>query len=267
MTTPILVTGGTGTLGRHVFPRLLEAGRGVRVLTRREQVATERRDGVEHVVGDLLDGSGVEAAVRDVETVLHLAGGPKGDDRATEALVRAAEDAGVEHVVLISVIASDLIPLGYFRAKAGAERAVAESGIPHSILRAAQFHDLTLTVAQKMGAMPVVPAPGGLRWQPVDSREVAVRLVELAVGHPAGRVADLAGPESQSLADLTRRYLAVRGRRRPFLPVRIPGKAGKAYRAGDNLAAATADRGTRTWEEFLAERRPSSTICRTAGPR
>jgi hypothetical protein len=50
----------------------------------------------------------------------------------------------------------------------------------------------------------------------------------------------------------------VRGRRRPFLPVRIPGKAGKAYRAGDNLAAATADRGTRTWEEFLAERYPAA---------
>ena len=253
MTSPILVTGGTGTLGQHVVPRLRAAGREVRVLTRSEREGSE---GVEYVVGDLLRGTGIEAAVDGVGTVLHLAGGPKGDDRATEALVRAGASAGIEHLVLISVIASDRIPLGYFRAKAGAERAVVESGIPYSILRAAQFHDLTLKVAEKMGAMPVVPAPGGLRWQPVDSREVASRLVELTLGSPAGRAADLAGPEVQTLVELTRGLLAARGKRRPFLPVRIPGKAGRAYRAGANLNLATAARGNRTWEEFLAERYP-----------
>jgi uncharacterized protein YbjT (DUF2867 family) len=253
MPTPILVTGGTGTLGRHVVPQLLEAGRELRVLTRSERKETA---GVEYVVGDLLDGTGIEAAVQGVDVVLHLAGGPKGDDRATEAVVQAGARAGIEHLVLISVIASDRIPLGYFRAKAGAEQAVVASGLPHSILRAAQFHDLTLTIAQKLGAMPVVPAPGGLRWQPVDSREVASRLVELVLGRPAGRMADLAGPEELTLADLTRGYLAARGRRRPFLPVRIPGKAGRAYRAGDNLNLATAARGSRTWAEYLAERYP-----------
>lgn len=253
MTKPILVTGGTGTLGQHVVPRLLDAGRDVRVLSRTQRDASE---GVHYVVGDLLDDTGIEAAVEGVETVLHLAGGPKGDDQATDALVRAGTRAGIEHLVLISVIASDQIPLGYFRAKAAAEQAVLKSEIPHSILRAAQFHDLTLAVAQKMGAMPVVPAPGGLRWQPVDSREVASRLVELALGNPAGRVADLAGPEVFTLADLTRGYLAARGKRRPFLPVRIPGKAGRAYRAGANLNLATAARGTRTWEEHLKERYP-----------
>lgn len=251
MTTPILVTGGTGTLGRHVVPLLRAAGRNVRVLSRNPR---DPEPGVEYVAGDLLAGTGLEVATEGVETVLHLAGGPKDDDRATQALMQAAAPAGVGHVVLISVIGSDTIPLGYFRAKAGAEQAVVESEIPHSILRAAQFHDLTLTVAQKMGAMPVVPAPGGLRWQPVDSREVAARLAELTLGHPAGRVADLAGPEVHTLADLTRSYLAARGKRRPFLPVRIPGKAGRAYRAGLNLNQSDAARGTRTWQQFLEER-------------
>ena len=262
MTSPILVTGGTGTLGKHLVPLLQSFGHEVRVLSRREH---ESHDGVTHVVGDLLGDTDLEPALDDVRTVVHLAGGPKGDDRATEALVRAGANVGVEHVVLISVIASDEIPLGYFRAKAGAERAVVESGIPYSILRAAQFHDLTLAVAQKMGALPVVPAPGGLRWQPVDSREVAARLVELALGSPAGRVADLAGPEVHTLADLTRGGLAARGKRRPFLPIRIPGKAGKAYRAGVNLNLSTADHGTRTWGEFLAERFASPSAQPTEG--
>jgi uncharacterized protein YbjT (DUF2867 family) len=253
MSRPILVTGGTGTLGQHLVPRLRRSGEQVRVLTRGERADEE---GVTHVVADLLGDTEIEPALDGVTTVVHLAGGPKGDDRATEALMRASVNVGVEHVVLISVIASDQIPLGYFRAKAGAERAVVESGIPHSILRAAQFHDLALTVARKLAAMPVVPAPGGLRWQPVDSREVAVRLVELALGSPAGRVPDLAGPEVHTLADLTHGYLAARGKRRPFMPVRIPGKAGSAYRAGDNLNVATAAHGTLTWDEFLAERYP-----------
>ncbi|WP_131738465.1 SDR family oxidoreductase [Actinomadura roseirufa] len=250
MTTPILVTGGTGTLGGHVLPLLRDAGRDLRVLSRRERAPGE---GVEYVTGDLLTGDGVDAAVGGVETILHLAGGARHDDRATAALAGAAARAGVRHLVLISVVAADKVPLAYFRYKLGAERAVADSGVPWTVLRAAQFHDLALMVAEKMTKLPVVPAPGGVRWEPVDSREVAARLVELTLGEPAGRVADLSGPEIHTLADLCRGYLRAQGGRRPMLPVRVPGKLGRAYRTGANLAAEGADRGTLTWENFLTE--------------
>jgi uncharacterized protein YbjT (DUF2867 family) len=251
MTPPILVTGGTGTLGRLVVARLRGAGHGVRVLSRGQR---EPLDGVEHVTADLRTGAGVAPAVAGAEVVVHLAGGPKGDDAATRTLVRAAAAAGVGHLVCISVIGADRVPLGYFRAKLGAERAVAESGLPSTVLRAAQFHDLVLTVARKMAALPVLPAPGGLRFEPVDARDVADRIAELALGAPAGAVPDLAGPAVRPLVELCRDYLAATGRRRPTLPVRIPGGAGKAYRAGENLAGDGARRGVRTWEDFLAER-------------
>ncbi|WP_299273392.1 hypothetical protein [uncultured Georgenia sp.] len=104
-----------------------------------------------------------------------------------------------------------------------------------------------------MARLPVVPAPGGLRLQPVDPRDVAARLLELTLAAPAGRVADLAGPRVHPLDELVRGYLAARGMRRPFLPVRIPGRAGAAYRAGANLNLDTADRGHRTWEAYLDE--------------
>ena len=80
MTSPILVTGGTGTPGQQVVPRLREAGRAVRVLSRKGH---EHEYGVEYVSGDLLKGYGIEAAVDGIETILHLAGGPKGDDEAS----------------------------------------------------------------------------------------------------------------------------------------------------------------------------------------
>ena len=263
MTTPILVTGGTGTLGRHVVPLLRQAGQDVRVLSRQPR---DRGDGTDYVVGDLTTGEGVAAALRGVGTVLHLAGRPKGDDAATRNLVRAATATGaVEHLVAISVIGADRVPIGYFRMKAEVERVVAESGLPWTVLRAAQFHDLALKVAEGMARSPVVPAPGGIRWEPVDARDVAARLVELTLGGaPAGRVPDLAGPAVHALGDLVRDYLNAAGKRRPMLPVRVPGKVGRAYRTGDNLAGDSADRGTRTWEAFLAERLGSQVPAQSA---
>jgi len=249
MTSPILLTGGTGTLGRHAVRMLRDAGYEVRILSRGSHEPT---DGVHYVTGDLLANDGVEAAVDGAETVLHLAGGPKGDDVATRNLVDAAARAGVQHLVYISVIGADSVPVGWVRSKYAAEQAVAESGVPWTTLRAAQFHDLMLALVQKMSKLPVVPAPGGLRFEPVDSAEVARRLVELTQQPAAGLAPDLAGPTVYTLADLIRSYLQACGKRRPMLPVRIPGKAGRAYRSGANLARAEATRGTRTWEEFLA---------------
>lgn len=253
MTSPILITGGTGTLGRLVVPLLQEAGCDLRVLSRYHH---ESGNGIEYVAGDLLNGKNIEAAVTGVRTVLHLAGASKGDDGATRNLVRAASTVGKPRLVYISVIGADHVPLGWFRSKLGAERAVADSGLPWTTLRAAQFHDLVLSVVQKMARLPVVPAPGGLRFEPVDSREVAARLVELTLGKPSGRVADLAGPKVYGMDDLVRRYLDVRGKHRLLMPVRMPGKAGRAYRAGQNLSSEGAWRGERTWEDFLADGHP-----------
>jgi uncharacterized protein YbjT (DUF2867 family) len=153
--------------------------------------------------------------------------------------------------VYISVIGADRVPIGYLRTQLRAEEALIESGVPWTILRAAQFHDLVFTMARKMAKLPVVPKPGGLRFQPVDSREVAARLVELALGAPAGRVPDLAGPRVYPFKELVRGYLDARSKHRAIVPVRAPGRAARALRDGANLAPERAV-GRRTWEDFLA---------------
>ncbi len=250
MTAPILVTGGTGTLGRLVVPRLTAAGAKVRVLTRHPRPATD----VEYVAGDLLQGD-VTTAFEGVETVLHLAGDSKHDEQTTTAVVRAAQRAGIRHLIFISVIAAGRIPLGYFRAKYAAERVVVESGVPWTILRAAQFHQLAFIVAQGVSKSPMVPLPG-MRLQPVEAAEVADRLAELAFAEPAGLVHDLAGPQTLEMKDLIRAYLDASGKRRLTFPLRLPGAIGRAYRAGENLNLG-ADRGTLTWADFLAEKFPA----------
>ena len=254
----VLVTGGTGTLGRLVVPRLRAAGRQVRVLSRRSHQAT---DGFEYVTGDLATGDGVDAAVAGVATVVHCAGAAKGDDATTLRLVRAASGAGVRHLVYISVVGSDRVPaergldramFGYFASKLAAERVVADSGLPWTTLRATQFHQLFLTVARQLARLPVVPVAAGFRFQPVDAGEVAARLAELALGPPAGLVPDLAGPRVHAMVDLLRAYLRASGRRRPILPLPLPGRAARAVRAGAILAPDRAV-GHRTWEAFLSD--------------
>ncbi|MGY1945212.1 SDR family oxidoreductase [Nocardia asiatica] len=251
MATKILVTGGTGTLGRQVLPLLRAADADVRVLSRAERPSA---DGVRFVAGDLLRGNGIDAAVAGVDTVLHLAGDAKGDEVATANLLRAAAAAGVGHIVYISVTAADLLPLTYFRAKFAAEQAVAASGIPWTTLRAAQFHDFVPKLVDAMLKSPVLPVLGGARLQPVDVREVAARLVELTLGAPAGRVPDLVGPEVFGMRDMVRDYLTTLGKRRALLTVPVPGKAGRVYRAGENLVTDGAEVGELTWADYLAQR-------------
>jgi len=264
---PILVTGGTGTLGRLVVARLREAGREVRVLSR----DAHESQGIQFVTGDLATGEGAEAAVRGVEIVVHCAGSAKGDEVKARNLLRAASDAGVRHLVYISVVGADSIPMagridramfGYFGAKRAAEEAIAASGNPWTTLRATQFFDLSLVTAQAMAKLPVIPVPAGFRFQPIDSGEVADRLVELALGAPMGLVPAIAGPRIYDWADLIRGYLQAAGKRRAIVRVPTPGKAAAAIRDGANLAPDRAV-GRRTWEEFLAERVSSRTDARS----
>ena len=121
------------------------------------------------------------------------------------------------------------------------------------MLRATQFHDLLLMVAQQLAKLPVSPIPAGFRFQPVEANEVAARLVELTLGKPAGLVPNMGGPRACGAAELLRGYLRATRRRRLIVPVRLPGKAARAFRAGGNLAPEQAVR-RRSWEEFLADR-------------
>src|SRR6476469_6494394 len=152
---------------------------------------------------------------------------------------------------------------GYYASKRAAEIVVEASGVPYTKLRATQFHELLLTAVSALAKSPLVPVLSGFRFQPVAAAEVADRLVELALGSPAGLVDDLAGRRVRGMDELLRSYLSATGKRRLLVPVRLPGGAARALRAGAILAPDRAV-GIQTWEDFLAQRVPQAAARRAA---
>jgi uncharacterized protein YbjT (DUF2867 family) len=260
----ILVTGGSGSLGHRVVARLRSAGRKVRVLSRQQH---EPSSGVEYVVGDLEKNVGIDAAVVGANVIVHCAGVGKikQDTAQAQNLVRAAEHAGVRHIVSISVVGAERIPVksavdrsmfAYFASQRAKECVIEASGLPWTNLRATQFHDgFILAMVRAMSKLPLVVLPAETRFQPIDADEVAGALVDLALGAPAGQVADVAGPKIYESEYLLRSYLEVIGKQRAIVHMKLPGAAAAAIRAGANLAPGRAV-GTRSWEDFLADLAP-----------
>jgi uncharacterized protein YbjT (DUF2867 family) len=254
----VLVTGGTGRLGRRVVRALAADGHPVRILSR--ESAAPPVPGADVVVADLGTGVGLPEAVAGATAVVHCATDPRNsravDVAGTERLLEAARDAGRPHLVSVSIVGVDRIPVSYYRAKLAAEEAVARSGLPWTLLRTTQFHGFVEDLLGRLVRLPVVPVPRGWRLQPIDVEEVARRLADAVASGPAGRLPDLGGPEVVPVAELVRDRLRRTGRHRPVVEVPLPGALCAALRVGANLVPGNRS-GGRTWREFLDGRSPS----------
>lgn len=243
----IAVAGGTGAVGRHVVDRVRELGHEPLVLTR-------------SAGHDLVTGAGLEAALAGVDAVVDVASVQTQSAEKSRAffgsvtrnLLAAEAAAGVRHHIALSIVGSDRAPEGYYAGKALQEQLVEAGAVPWTILRATQFFEFPAQMLGQTTFGPVALIPT-TRSQPVAAREVAARLVDLAVDAPAGRVRDLAGPREERMADLARRWLRANGKRTRVVEFPLPGTFGRALRDGTLLpAAGAADLGTQTFDEWLA---------------
>ena len=253
----ILITGGSGVLGRELVARMAGPNRSIRVLSRRHDLTLPR--GARLLRGDLSSGQGVDEAVEGVDVIVHCATSPykktwETDVEGTRRLIGAASQAPPRHVIYVSIVGIDRIPLRYYKAKLAAEALVRESGLPWTILRATQFHDLVLKSMQDLTWSPLFPVPKGFSFQPIAAGDVADRLVALARDKASGRVSEIGGPEVRDTTDLARAYLERVGMKRAVVPVPIPGRVAQAFRSGANLSPHHPE-GKLTWDEFLQSRR------------
>ncbi|MFB9904895.1 NAD(P)H-binding protein [Allokutzneria oryzae] len=212
----ILVTGATGNVGRNVVSQLLEAGQGVRALTRNPATAN-LPSAVDVVRGDLGDVTSWSAAFTGVERMfLFPSDAPE--------VVAAAESAGVRRIVALSSIAvgdatdeTDLA--GYHHAnELAAERALRASTVEWTIVRPGEFMANALGWADVIRAGDVVRAPSGdVAGVPVDEIDTAAVAVTALLndGH-AGAVHEVTGPELITPAEQVRVLGEVLGREIPF---------------------------------------------------
>lgn len=239
----ILVTGGTGELGRPTVAGLKAAGHDVRILS--------RTPGPDRLSGDLNTGAGLAAALDGVDTVLHLATSAGSKDPAqARALVDACKAARVTHLVFISIVGVDTIPYSYYRAKLASERVIEESGIPFTILRATQFHAFIALFLHLQRRLPVILSLD-VPDQPIAVEEVAARLVELVDAGPSGRVADIGGPEQLALRTAIDTWQQAAGTRKPVWTLRIFGRTIRAFKEGRHMTAMPGF-GRETFAEYAA---------------
>ena len=256
----VLVTGGTGALGREVVRRLIDEGHRARVLSRKHAA------GDDWVQGDLVTGAGLELAVKDVDAIIHAASdaiSPRKyqatDVLGTRRLLAMAREARVRHAVYISIVGMEGVEYPYYKSKLAAEAVMRENIVPWSILRATQFHTLIDFFVDGMSRLPrIALVPFSWRFQPVDTTEVAARLVDVATGKPAGMLPDFGGPEPRDFKSLAVSWLAVRKPDRRLVNLPMPFKFSRQFSAGAVLTPEHRD-GTITFEQYLARRYPKTT--------
>jgi uncharacterized protein YbjT (DUF2867 family) len=201
----IVVIGGTGLIGSKLVEKLRREGR--------EAVAASPDTGV-----DTITGGGLADALEGAQVVVDVSNAPGSGDaevleffRTSSRNLRAAETAaGVRHHIVLSIVGADRLPQsGYMRAKVAQEDAVKASGVPYTIVRATQFFEFIGGIADSStdsGTVRLAP----VFVQPEAADDVAATLAEVAVGEPANRTLELAGPERFRLDELARRVLAAR---------------------------------------------------------
>jgi hypothetical protein len=207
----IAVAGATGRVGRHVVDLLESGGSDV--------VPMSRSTGV-----DVVTGEGLADALAGVSTIIDVATQSSPDEEPATAFFTAAsrnlqevgERAGVEQIVVVSIIGIDRFTGGYYRAKVAQEQALLSGPIPVRILRATQFHEYVPEMVEwgRQGEMSYV-APW--RTQLVAARTVAQALVDLATDSGSARGAsgppfpEIAGPREEDLVDAANLLVARRG--------------------------------------------------------
>lgn len=202
----IVVIGGTGLIGSKTVAILRQAGH--------EAIAASPSKGI-----DSYTGEGLREAMAGAQVVIDLANAPSWEPGAvldffqttSRNLLAAEAEAGVQHHVALSIAGTDRMPgNGYFAAKVAQERAIIDSGLPYTVVRATQFMEFLGGIAGAAADGDVVKlAPG--QFQPIAADDVAALVADVALAVPRNGVVEIAGPERAPLDEFIARYLKAVG--------------------------------------------------------
>lgn len=235
----ILVTGGTGFVGRHLVEQLIASGKQVRILLRPSKKSPNLPKGtpVEAAVCSLLDERGLRAAMRGVDEIIHLASTERHSSRAelqnvdihgTQTLAAAAAQSGVRRILFLSHLGAERASAyPVLKAKAMAENAIVNSGVPSTILRSAVIYgpgdQFTVSLARLLRLSPgifLIPGDGDSLLQPIwISDVISCLLTALENQQFAGQTISIGGLESLTFRQVVEQVMHSAGVRRRLVSV------------------------------------------------
>lgn len=241
----VTVLGGKGLLGRHLAALLSESGHEV-------VVSSRSASGPRELKADLITGEGLTEAVDGSDVVVHLVSDPR-RHRATdfEGTRRLLDLLDGRHLIYVSIVGVDEHPFSYYRTKRDVERMIEQSGRPHTIVRATQFHDFVAFLLGMACRLPIASVPKRFVFQPVEVAEVAAHLAAAVDSRPSGLQPDIAGPEVHPADHLARTFMEARGRERPLVNFPVFGATARAFVEGVHTNPDRAV-GKVTWDEYLS---------------
>lgn len=253
----ILVTGGTGALGTDLVARLLQTPHTIRITSRQPRPADTRLEWSQVNFETQTDFS---EALRDVDVIVHCMSNSMRSEKAdvigTQRFLADVKLAKIKNLIFISIVGTDRIPYSYYQHKVIIEKAIKESGVPYSIVRAAQFHgflDMLLGLTKRLWWTPILPLPTNWQFQTIDTREVAAYLMPFAEGDATGKIDNVAGPQVMRLGEMARQWRDIQGMYKPIVRLPMFGKVSHGFAQGYNTAP-DKSYGAITWADYLQEK-------------
>jgi len=212
--SPLKITliGGSGLIGRKLAPLLEAQGHEVVIASPSRGVNT-------------LTGEGLADAVKGSQIVVDVTNSPSFEENAvreffdtsTRNILTACSEAGVKHLIALSVVGTDRTPTnGYFRAKLVQESLIQASTVPFTIVRATQFFEFVGAIAATSPDSGSVRVSSS-RFQPMAADDVAAALADVAVSEPRRSILEVAGPEAAPMDEIVRRFFEAKGEPREVI--------------------------------------------------
>lgn len=251
----VLITGGTGTLGQEITKQLLEKGHVVNILTSKENPEIAFFTNI--IQGDLTDASSLKAAVENSDIIIHCASNPRNaqtvDIEGTKNLLSLLDSSTCKHFIYVSIAGVDKSDYPYYQTKYAVEKLIQESGIPYSILRASQFHDLVLyRIIQvfDQGIGKPIQIPANMQFQSIDKTDAASAIVKIVDGQPIYNITTIGGPQVLSLETMIQTYFSQLSRNEEIEYIEPSMAFHQVFTTGINLCPENSVDGIR-WEEYL----------------
>jgi uncharacterized protein YbjT (DUF2867 family) len=249
----IAVFGGTGNAGTRIVAQLQRLGHDVVAVSR----SGDDVHGAPGARADLVTGDGLEAALEEVDALVDVTNTSNPLDTriftlGTRHLVAAAEAAGVERAVVLSIVGAEHSTFPYHQRKADQERRYLSSRLDASVVRATQFHDFPVTFFEQGRPLGVIPVFLGARFQTVDPDEVA-ELVAQEIVEPSGtRFTEIGGPRVRVSRDLAKAWQQATHARGLIVNGPFPPSLLTFFREGRNLLGEGGQVGSASFEDWLA---------------